>query len=233
MHFRPCIVRLAGALALVAAAVPGAQAQVYKCADASGRVTYQQTPCGAAHRGGPVELFLDNGSGKAAPEVEARWRTAAQQRELVAGMPKRWVQQALGQPAEVRRGTPADAAAEVWIYPTPVATIRVGFVADAVVWSRREPLGAHPASADGTPVTADGPDAARSRVNADRGCDETLAELGPADNQQTVRVPSGAGGRMVDALRYTYEPVAGGLPVRLSFSCVDGLVANVSRDVPR
>jgi len=55
--------------------------------DASGHVTYQQTPCPAAHRGGPLELFLENGSGRDAPDVEARWKALADQHDVAVGMP--------------------------------------------------------------------------------------------------------------------------------------------------
>jgi hypothetical protein len=207
------------------------QAEVYKCSDASGHITYQQSPCSGAHRGGPVELLLDNGSGQAAPEVEARWRTAASQHEVVAGMPKRWVREALGPPADVRRGAPGDQAGEVWTWRTPVATVRVGFIGDAVTWRRSEANAGDAAPAATT--AGDGPDAVRSRVALDRSCDETLAELGNADRQETVRVPGPGGRSQADATRYVYEAVAGSLPVRLAFTCVNGLVRDVTRDVAR
>jgi hypothetical protein len=246
--------RLAAIALPCLALAPLAQAQVFKCVDESGRVVYQQTPCPGAQRGGPVELFLDNGSATEAPEQEARWRAAATQREVLAGMPKRWVQQALGQPAEIRRGNLSDRASEVWRFDTPDGVIRVGFSGNTVAWARSEataPLGAagEPAHAAGAAArapggaiepprargTAENPEVARSKVTAERNCDDVLAELGPPGRREAVRVPVGAGGveRLADGMRYTYEPVAGGLPVRLAFSCVDGRVAAVSRDIAR
>ena len=73
-------------------------------------------------------------------------------------------------------------------------------------------------------------EAARSRVAADRKCDEVTAELGPPSKLETLQ---GTGERPADASRYTYEPLAGGLPLRLSFTCTDGRVTSVARDVMR
>jgi hypothetical protein len=226
---------IAPAVALAAlAATPLAGAQVFKCVDANGQVVYQQEPCAGASRGGPVELLLDNGSARDGPDVEARWRGAAAQRQVIAGMPKRWVQQALGQPTETRRGAPADAANEVWIYESRNGTARVGFVGNAVVWFRSESI--TPAAPSAAPdAAAEQADAVRSRVVPDRNCDEVLAQLGAPGRREAIRVPPAAAGaeRAAEGFRYVYEPLFGGLPVRLSFSCVDGRVATVSRDVPR
>ena len=68
------------AVALMATFVAApALGQVFKCVDASGRVTYQQTPCPSAQRGGPLDLFLDNGSGRDSPEVEGLKRLQEEQ----------------------------------------------------------------------------------------------------------------------------------------------------------
>ena len=217
------------ALALLAAAP--VRAQVYKCVDANGRVTYQQAPCPSSHRGGQLELFLDNGSGRDSPESETRWRQLAEQHEVVAGMPKRWVTQALGAPTEQRPGTTAEGATEVLTFVGPTALQRVGLLAGVVAWSRSE-------STLGTGVvgvTTEQADALRSRVATDRNCDEVLGELGAPQNQEPTRVVVGTGGtvRSADGTRYAYEPIPGGLPARLSFVCVDGRVVSVARDVPR
>src|SRR5437660_1404342 len=78
-------------------------------------------------------------------------------------------------------------------------------------------------------------EALRSRVAAERSCEEVLAELGAPAGQEATRVTVGTGGtlRSADALRYTYEPLPNGLPARLSFVCVDGKVVSVARDVAR
>ena len=220
------------AFALVTAAPVGAQ--VFKCVDANGHVTYQQAPCPTSHRGGQLELFLDNGSGRDSPETEARWRQLAAQHEVATGMPKRWLQQSLGAPAEQRPGTTAEAASEVLTFVQPTQVVKVGLLAGVVAWSRAEStLG----TGGGTPAaaTTEGADAARGRVAADRNCEEVLGELGLPQGQEPTRVVVGTGGtiRSAEGTRYSYEPVPGGLPARLSFVCVDGRVVSVARDVPR
>ena len=207
-----------------------AAAQVFKCVDANGRVTYQQTPCAPAQRGGALELFLENGSGRDAPDVEARWKALADHHDVAAGMPKRWVQASLGAPTEVRPGTPADKASEIWSYTTSTQIVRVGFLADVVAWSRADStLGT------GTGATVEQADATRSRVAADRSCEEVLSELGLPTAQEPTRVTVGGGGtlRTADGVRYSYEAVPNGLPARLSFVCVDNKVVSVAREVPR
>ena len=223
--------------ALACSIVPAAAAQVFKCVDALGRVTYQETPCPAAQPGRPLELFLDNGSARDSPDVEARWRAAALQHEVLPGMPRRWVVQSLGQPAQVRPGAPNEGVREVWTYQMPTAVVRVGFVGEVAAWSRTEPTVPLAPLARASPATVagEGADARRSKVSVDQSCDEVLGALGAPQAQANVRVTAGGAGaeRQVDATRYIYEPVPGGLPVRLSFSCADGRVLTVSRDVPR
>jgi hypothetical protein len=218
------------ALAVAVLAATPAAAQVYKCVDANGRVTYQQAACPASHRGGPVELFLDNGSGRDSPETEARWRQLAAQHDVATGMPKRWVQQSLGAPTEQRPGTTAESASEVLTFVQPTQVLKVGLLAGVVAWSRTEStLGT------GTGMTTENADAARGRVAADRNCEEVLGELGLPQGQEPTRVVVGTGGtiRSADGTRYSYEPVPGGLPARLSFVCVEGRVVSVARDVAR
>ena len=225
---------LALALAVAVLAATPAAAQVYKCVDANGRVTYQQAACPASHRGGPVELFLDNGSGRDSPETEARWRQLAAQHDVATGMPKRWVQQSLGAPTEQRPGTTAESASEVLTFVQPTQVLKVGLLAGVVAWSRTEStLGTGAGTA--TAGTTESADAARGRVAAERNCEEVLGELGLPQGQEPTRVVVGTGGtiRSAEGMRYSYEPVPGGLPARLSFVCVDGRVVSVARDVPR
>lgn len=226
------------AIALLACAAPAALAQVFKCVDGLGRVTYQETPCPGTDSGRPVELFLDNGSARDSPDVEARWRAAALQHEVLPGMPRRWVVQSLGMPAQMRPGAPNEGVREVWTYQNPGSIVRVGFVGDVAAWSRTEPTAPlAPLNRPAPPASpaVESADAARSKVGVDQKCDEVLSALGAPQAQANVRVNAGGAGgeRQVDATRYTYEPVPGGLPVRLSFSCADGRVLAVSRDIPR
>jgi hypothetical protein len=261
------------AVVVLALCASVAQAQVFKCVDASGNVTYQQEPCTGPSRGAPVELRTDNAQSQDAADRDGRWRIAAEQGNVITGMPKRWVQQALGQPGEIRRGTVSEAVPEVWAYSTPRGPLRVGFRGNAVEWARYDnaagPAGnAFPDATSGTsglraatpggtglaggaPVagtmgagsgtpgvsTAAAPggpsvagESARSRVSTDRRCDEVLAELGPATRREALQA---SGERPVEAVRYAYDPLPGGLPLRLAFTCIDGRVANVSRDIAR
>jgi hypothetical protein len=241
MAFRSQDIALVVAMTLVPAV---ACAEVFKCVDGAGRITYQESACASGERGGAVVLPEQSVEVRESPEVEAAWRAAATRHEVIKGMPKRWVQQALGVPAAMRPGTPTDAATEVWSYELPAGTTRVGFSGNLVAWQRTEPRAAkaspvgdargaaaaptaEPRSIATSPA-AENADAVRSRVAVDRKCDEVLAELGPAASQQNIQLTAGA-----DGVRYTYDPVAGGLPVRLTFTCADGRVVAVSRGVPR
>ena len=214
-----------------------AHAEVFKCVDATGNVTYQQEPCTGGAKGAPVELKTDNAQSQDPGDRDGRWRIAAEQGKVIPGMPKRWVQQALGQPREIRRGTTAENVPEVWVYQTPRGPVRVGFRTNAVEWSRTEaPAGPAAPAPESPPViaaAAGGPsvaaETARSRVAADRRCDEVLAELGPATKVETI---DGTGERPAET-RYAYDPASGGLPLRLSFTCIGGRVVAVSRDITR
>ena len=235
-------------LVLTASAAHG---QVFKCLDASGNVTYQQEPCTGGAKGAPVELRTDNAQSQDAADRDGRWRIAAERGTVIPGMPKRWVQQALGQPREIRRGTPTEGVAEVWLYETARGPLQIGFRTNAVEWSRGAGASAAAATAAGTPMPAptsdvpaslaassvtasSGPtvagESARSRVAADRRCDEVLAELGPASRRENLP-PTGE--PPVEGVRYLYDPLPGGLPLRLSFTCIDGRIASVSRDIAR
>ncbi|NKN32709.1 DUF4124 domain-containing protein [Marichromatium bheemlicum] len=55
-----------GAIALLCAvAALDAQAELYRCVDAAGRISYQQTPCGSAASGGSIELDTRSPDGSA------------------------------------------------------------------------------------------------------------------------------------------------------------------------
>lgn len=222
----------------LAMTVGPAYAEVYKCTDAAGKVTYQQEPCTGGAKGAPVELKTDNAQSQDPGDRDGRWRIAAEQGKVIPGMPKRWVQQALGQPREIRRGTTTENVPEVWVYQTPRGPVRVGFRTNTVEWSRTDaPTGPAAPAPDSLPAIATGAAAgpsvatetARSRVAADRKCDEVLAELGPASKVETT---DGSGERPAEA-RYAYDPAPGGLPLRLSFTCIGGRVTAVSRDITR
>ena len=80
---RVCLSR-AGALlvlALPVAASAADNAQIFKCTDASGNVTYQNEPCPKASKSGRIELF-DNRWTSTKEEREAEWRRNAGTIEL-------------------------------------------------------------------------------------------------------------------------------------------------------
>jgi hypothetical protein len=223
---------LATTCAAIGLAAPLAQAQVYKCIDNAGRTTYQQTPCAAGQRGSRVDLAVDNGSSRDSPDVEAQWAAAARAGNIVNGMPKRWVQQALGQPAEIRAGNADDKAGEVWTFTTSRGFFRVGFIGGNVVWTRSEGDTTVPPPAAG-PTEAPVPDqSARSRVMVGGDCDAVLSELGAPESQEPTQFQGsliGGENRLLDGIRYTYPADGSDGNTRLSFSCANGRIGVVIR----
>jgi len=136
-------VRLSRASALLVFALPVAasaadnNAQIFKCTDASGNVTYQNEPCPKASKSGRIELF-DNRWTATKEEREAEWRRNASERRVVTGMPAKWVRQALGEPTEIRDTTTAGAA-QLWLYTLPERSVQVGMLNDQVLWFRESP----------------------------------------------------------------------------------------------
>lgn len=130
-------------------------AQVFKCVDAGGRTTYQQSACAKGDRGARVELAPDNGRTQEPAAQEATWAVALKAGQVVAGMPKRHVRDAFGAPAEVRAGTTAERVSEIWIYRNPGGVRRIGFLDGRVAWERGDDASSAP------PATEPGDDAAR------------------------------------------------------------------------
>ena len=128
----------AGFAALGALVAAPAAAQILKCTDGSGNVTYQNEPCPKNVKAGHVDIF-DNSWTADRAEKEAEWRRNATAHRVVTGMPLRWVRDALGEPAEVRDTTTAGAAA-VWLYNFPDRSVQVGILADQVLWFRETPM---------------------------------------------------------------------------------------------
>src|SRR5256885_2381895 len=132
----------------VLAAAPATE-QIFKCTDASGRVTYQNEPCPKNAKAGRVDIF-DNRWTADRAEREAEWHRNAADHRLVTGMPSRWVREALGEPAEVR-DTPTAGATQLWLYSLPDRSVQVGMLNDQVLWFRETPVAAPAAQA--TPAT--------------------------------------------------------------------------------
>jgi hypothetical protein len=212
-------------------AVP-AHAQVYKCLDSGGRVTYQQSPCAAGQKGSALTIVPDNGSAQS-PETIKNWNSAVADKRVVNGMTRQWVMQALGTPAGKRGPRAGETASEIWVYPSQNEVLRVGFFGETVAWQSRD---AAKASAPDTATPGGGVDAARQaqlrdKVAAGQNCDEVRAELGPADREEPVGDAGPVGGppRGLTGTRYSYQAIDGG--VSLAFSCILNKVLDVERGV--
>lgn len=216
-----------GALVLagLAAVTAPVHAQVFKCVDLAGRITYQQSPCSPLQNGSKVQLNPESAVSVEQPtDIEASWRNAAQEHRVVAGMPKRWVQQALGQPIEIRAGRGDEKASEVWTYPRTSAITQVGFAGGNVSWSRNEPVTTR---GQGAPAGDDG--ASLERIVAGADCVAAIAQAGTPSRQQPVRIANAdAAMGAVDAVQYVYEPRTGS-PLGIAFTCLGGRVVEVQR----
>jgi hypothetical protein len=207
-------------MAVALAVSAPASAQVYKCVDSANRVTYQQAPCPAAAKGGRVELFVDNGSSRGTADDEAQWQSAAREHTVIVGMPRRWVQQALGAAREMRPGRPGDNAAEVWTYPRDDDVLRIGFASGVVTWHRVEP------AAEGSPQEV-ARAAQRPAVARGQSCGQVLSDLGNPSSDEQASIGPGAAAR-----RYVWEPAPGDANARTIVLCVNGSVAQVERTPP-
>ena len=143
---------VAAQLLLAAALLAGAaEAQIFKCTDGSGNIVYQNSACPKNTRADRVDIF-DNTWTADRVEKDAAWQRQAARREVVAGMPLRWVREALGEPAEVRKAATAGAE-QVWLYNFPDHTAQVGVLADQVLWFRETPVVAPVARAAADPAS--------------------------------------------------------------------------------
>jgi len=218
--------RLGDCAALVAALVlvsaGPATAQIFKCTDASGHTTYQQTACPPNATGGRIESDDDAGASRESDPIEAAWEAAAREKNVKVGMPRRYVRIALGPPREARPGRVNESASEVWSYQQGAQTLRIGFRNDAVTWTRYDA-----AAASSNPVPDD--DATqrvlrRRNVSDGQACDAVVAALGPP--QEIER-------RQSDVLRYVWEPVSGDPYARTIVTCTSGHVSSVERVTAR
>ena len=94
--------RVLVALATVGLALP-AVAQVYKCVDKAGRITYQQQRCPDAQKGSRLDVPLNNGSVQD-DDTDGQWAAKASRKEVGVGMPRAYVVKAYGTPQEMRAG---------------------------------------------------------------------------------------------------------------------------------
>src|SRR5215831_5392717 len=133
---RPVLRRIACTLACTApalAALP-ATADIFKCTDSAGNVTYQNEKCPTGTKAGRVDIFDNNWTANRS-EREAEWQRNAADHRVLAGMPAKWVREALGEPKEIRETT-TGGATELWVYSSPDRNVQVGMRDNEVVWSR-------------------------------------------------------------------------------------------------
>src|SRR5262249_32433309 len=119
---------------------------------------------------------------------------------VLAGMPAKWVREALGEPKEIRETT-TGGATELWVYSSPDRNVQVGMRDNEVVWSRE---GAAAAAAAKAAPSARKPSASASTLvpgttEFPRGADpprdpETPRQAEPPRAASAAQAPSGARG---------------------------------------
>ena len=230
------MIRMLPAVLVLLAAAGAANAQVYKCLDASGRTTYQGEPCAKTEKGARVDLLPDNGSTREPAALEAKWAAAAKSGQVMAGMPKKFVRDAYGPPTEVRGGSAVDRVSEVWIFRNPGGGRRVGFLDGRVAFDRGEDMSASPAlqaEAGDTAARRDGNvQTARRAIAGGDDCANVIAGAGRPDRSEDVQVSGAAAGGasvMLAGMRHVYDDDGGQPAQSMAFTCVNGIVQNVER----
>jgi hypothetical protein len=147
-----------------------------------------------------MDISTSNGQIRDNADREAEWAAAAAAKNVVAGMPKRLVRVALGDPTGIRSAKPNEGAAEIWTYRRPGELVLVGFANDVVVWNRTE----------GAPdsVLAAMPTVNRREVaTIGRDCGDVLRLLGPPVSvEDAPPQPAQPGEQPVPAQRNYYDP---------------------------
>ena len=219
----PFRARRAACALVLATYAAGAGAQVYKCVDTRGQVTYQQEPCAGGTAGGPVQL---NDALKVRPTGdEALWSAAAREGKPLVGMPKPFVIAASGEPREIRVPKPGEGGTEVWVYAKGGQVTRIGFGGTGVfTWIRAD---AAAADVPGTAPAraADRATRVREALGIGKPCNAVLAEAGPADREEPLAVGGVAG----SGTRYVYSFDPANANAYAAFVCVAGRVTGVER----
>lgn len=218
---------LARLLVIVAAAVAfPALADVVKCIDADGNITYQDIPCDPGQAGRNVAMPKAETNEDTGP-----WEAAARDARIVRGMPKRWVLRARGTPTEIRPAGAREDATEIWRYAGRDRATLVGFTGPTVSWVREDALRrTDTAAAPPAPTVDAAVRGAHNRrfVIAGRYCEHVFAEIGPPDRQEAIDAAGAAA-----ATKNYYEPQTGDPQMRTVFTCAGGKVAEVERTVVR
>jgi hypothetical protein len=207
-------------LALWAAVLP-ASADIYKCTDRAGNITYQNEKCPTGGKAERVDIF-DNSWTADRAEKEAQWQRNAAERRVVTGMPANWVREGFGDPAEVKETT-TGGASEQWTYNLPDRSLQIGMLQDRVLWFRETPVTppvarsapvpaatpATPAAAPAVPAAATAAPLTAAKAASPRPIDILRAPeaLRPADSTRpNDNPPPGEAARPADAARATEVP---------------------------
>ena len=250
------MVRAASGFVLCLALSAAVSAEIFKCTDPSGNVTYQNEACPKNMKAGRVDIF-DNSWTADRAEKEAEWRRNATSHRVVTGMPLRWVRDALGEPAEIR-DAPTAGATQVWAYSFPDRNVEVGILAEQVLWVHETPiiapLSRAPAVANPAPLPRGATDAPRApetpravpeiersaaaapkvvepprAIARGQDCRQALAGLGTPDRQREIAPPYNASD---PATEYIYES-GGASATRTRVVCANGKVEGIDRSVAR
>lgn len=210
-----------------------AVAQVYKCVDRTGHTTYQQSPCTGGQSGAAIELadpVLARPGASSSERSEAAWLAATREGRAVVGMPKPFVTQGLGSPAEIRAPRSGEVGSEVWVYPKGALVTRIGFQDNAVAWIRTDATAPERASgAPGAPAAiVDRETRVREALTVGKACTAALQDAGPPDREEPLIVGQGVG----RGARYVYVFDTANVNTYAAFVCLGGRVTSVERYLP-
>jgi hypothetical protein len=132
-----------------------AAAEIFKCTDQAGNITYQNEKCPSGTKAGKVDLF-DNSWTATRGEKDAEWQRNAAEHRVLTGMPARWVREALGDPAETRETT-TGGAKELWVYNLSDRSVQVGMLENQVLWVRETPVTAPATRVSSEPAASSTP----------------------------------------------------------------------------
>jgi hypothetical protein len=197
-----------------------ARAEVYKCLDAAGHVTYQEAPCAGGQKGGSVEL---KDPVTVRPGVnESAWSIPAREGRAVVGMPKTFVTEALGKPGEIRAPRAGEPGSEVWVYTKAGQVTRIGFQNNAVAWMRSDSAAPEPKPA----LATDKESRVRDALQIGRPCNAVLQDAGTPDREEPLVAGNTSGAR------YVYAFDATNANAYAAFVCLGGRVTSVERYMP-